>query len=395
MDSSTRINGRATTASFSRVTGLVVNLGNGTDSLQLGEDKGTSMLLSRDLTVTGGTGDKTVQILADLNVGGNVSITTSVGDDVFEAAGTFYVHGDMYLNPNRGNNTVTIVPSGGTNTVVGDLTVLNGRGASSTSVFDTSVVGDLNLTSSGIASAPSDIFFGVSSGDVKAAVIGSAVVGLNLGGGSINLTDTNIAGNLTVNAAVASDASAPAINIAVGSLVNDSESGVAGNLVVNAGAPINLQLGTQEGGVARTLNIGGFTQLRTGNGADNISMNGLVSRLDTRVNTAGGDDLISIDDSLVFGVLRLSMGDGADTLLIEGNENTSGRTEFMNAVAVDLGNDDDSLLVGVLGDATRSVISHVGPTRFDGGAGFNRLLNSSSNLSTSDGDPDSTFVNFQ
>jgi hypothetical protein len=397
IDDATTINGKARAQTFRNVTANVsINLNNGADLVQLGAAKGDSLVINRNLQILGVNGDKTVQALADLFVGGSIEIRTNGGNDNFEFTGANYVHGNMTLNAGRGDNVVTIAPTGGVNTVAGALSVLNARGNSSTSVFDTSVLGNLNLNNSGAlgANGSSDIFFGVSSGDVKAAVLGDANVTLADGGGSLTLTDTNIAGTARITAAPTANPDSPPVSIVVGPLVNGSDVGIAGSLFVTAGAPAFVSLGTVEGGAAAMLRVAGNTLLRTGDGDDVISLAGLVSQLDMRINTFGGADLVSMDDSIIFGALQVGLGNGDDTFLIEGKEN-AGKTEFVSNVSVNLGNDDDSILVGVLGDPTRQVITYASRL-FDGGAGFNRILFPFVNMSSPDGSSsDDAFVNFQ
>jgi len=399
-DTSTRINGRSAPITFTRVTGSVItNLGLGNDTVQLGAAKGDTLIVNRDLQIMGSSGDKTVQALADLFVGGNVAVTTNGGSDTMDFTGAIYVHGNMNIDAGRGDNFITIAPTGGTNTIAGSLNVTNMGGVSSTSIFDTSVLHDLNLSSNGSpfinSDRTSDIFFGVSSGDVKTAVLGNANITLKQNGGSIVFADTNVAGNANISAAPSGDANSPSVSVLVGPLVNGSDVGIAGNLTVTTGSPASLTLGTVEGGAQAMLRVGGGTSLTTGNGDDQISLTGLVSTLDMRVNTQAGADLVTMDDSAVFGNLIMNLGDGADSLLLEGKEDATGVTQLVGDFRIMLGNDDDSILVGVLGDSTRMVQTYASRF-FDGGAGFDTILNPRLNLVSPDGSSsDGAFANFE
>jgi len=398
LDGATTINGRATAQTFRNVTANVnINLGNGDDVVQFGAAKGDSIVVNGNLITIGGNGDNTVQGLADLFIGGSLETRANGGNDTIEFTGANHIHGDMTVTAGRGDNVVTLAPTGGVSTVTGDLSITNDKGSGNTSVFDTSVIGDLNLVNAGAAgnNSTSDIFFGVSSGDIKTAVLGDANLTITDGGGSVFLTDTNVAGTARITAAPNGTANSPPVSIVVGPLINGTDVGIAGSLFVTSGAPASVSLGTVEGGTTASLRVGKNTLLRTGNGDDTVSLNGLVSTIDMRINTNGGADLVTMDDTSIFGMLQANLGDGTDTFLIEGNENATGVTNLVGAVNVQLGNDDDSLLVGVLGDASRTVKSY-SSLFFDGGAGFNRILNSLVNIVAPGGDPaDGVFVNFQ
>ncbi len=111
----------------------------------------------------------------------------------------------------------------------------------------------------------------------------------------------------------------------------------------------------------------GSVDLRTGDGDDLIRLFALVTADEVSVDTGGGHDDIRVDDTDVLGRLSLDTGDGFDLVQIERNVDP-GVSTFAGDVEIDLGDDDDVLLVGVPGDAGRLAVFG-GAAEFDGGKG--------------------------
>ncbi len=376
-DGTTTINGSASTMTFTGVTRTVhIGLGNGSDSLQIGTGKGDQFVVRRDLIIEGVGGNKTVTINADLQVGGRLDINTTTGNDTISIFGALRVAGTVHITGGLGDNAVTIAPSSGaTNTVKGNLVVMNNFGNSTTEVFDTNVGKDLNLSDAGNINGESHITFGVSSASVKTSVGGSATLRASQGTGSIRLADTDVRGGAFLWAGEygpLNDKFGP-FSIDVGPFVVASPNTIRGDLQIHSTGAALVNLGMSEEGTF------GLSVLRnaivwTGSADDTINMAGLTVAKDLRLNTTAGADLVAIDDSSFRGLVSLQTGDGADTLMLDGREDVrfTGSTDFLKAANFNLGAGDDLLVAGVLGDASRSL--HLRSTaKFDGGPGFDTL----------------------
>ena len=171
--------------------------------------------------------------------------------------------------------------------------------------------------------------------------------------------------------------------------VSLNDLGLPGNVLINGQRHLTLD----NVRVAKTLNIlgGAITtisntvvdqdlMIRTATGGGAVALQSVDVLFETQIIGGSGSDTFTVDNSIFHGAVRLRTGSGSDLVQIERHGDAlRPPTRFHQPVSTLLGTGDDTLEVGVVGESgNRSVFSNV--VNFNGGAGFDALLNSDSNL---------------
>lgn len=257
----TKVNGSTEPVTFSGVTrDLRIYFGRGDDSLTF--DETNPIVLSGNLSITGGQGSNTVSTLpgspGSLKVGGNLSILNLPGPAQLTTLLNLNVKGNVQIANLGGIALVTIdVASAGdalppSNTIGGNLLITNGPGKfDATDLSSINVKGNLQVLNLGTAASTSiDSFFA-----------GQSTIGgdLQIINGPGQSGDTAIIGTT-----------------------------VGRNLQVLGSGPGRSSI------VLASSNVRGATNLRGGN----------------------GDDTVFVDDAIFGGDFQLQTGTGADTVNI-------------------------------------------------------------------------------
>ncbi len=142
---------------------------------------------------------------------------------------------------------------------------------------------------------------------------------------------------------------------------------VSGDLAVRTGAGTNTT-------AMACVQVQGDFRLHGRGAREAVSLWVVEVRGRTMVQTGKGNDLVVIDDSTFHQAFALSTGAGQDSVEIEANGDPAGPvTTFGGPALVRLGADDDTLQIGVEGQAGNSA-AFQGPAVFRGGRGADVLL---------------------
>ena len=372
-DGSTTINGQTGPVTVARVTkDVIVRLGRGDDTLQLGSEGGRRITVERDLRVDGGSGDNTLRVVSSLSVDRHFHTRFGDGRDEMEVSAPLRVGRDFRLSTGDGGSRVVVRRDSGQNTIGGDFSIRSAFGPDYNDIRDTNVRGDV-LFDVGEALEFDESFSLFSSVNSGAQVtVGGDVTFLAQSESSNDLLDTNVNGD--VSADLSSLLSRFSL-LSVGSSRIDSRPYIRGDVDVTiAGGAASVSLADLGFGTNGGLLILGDLEIETGDGNDGISFGNLEVRGDTEIETGIRDDFVFINDSLFRSDFSLSTGRGVDQLLIEtaSSPQTRGTTDFRRRVEVDLGTGDDFLQLGVAGDNERQVRFY-SRAEFDGGRGTDRL----------------------
>jgi hypothetical protein len=258
------------------------------------------------LNQVGSTSSDTVSV-SQSEVGRFFSVTSGDGTDTSGSNSISFENtsiGDSFgANLDGGNDTVSL-----TSTTVGGSVFINGTGNLDFTFTGGSMTrGSINLNMTGTASADTvtvcegtvgrqltiDSGSGNDSIGVHNADIGGAVVAdLGSGTDTVSLTSTAIGSDFDVtNTGTAS--------------VYLTDTSVAGNL--------SLSLGT---------------------GNDTVTLTGVAVSGGAAITTAGGNDSITMTTSILKGSTSIDTGAGADTITVEPNTGDGGTTTFFGSVTM-------------------------------------------------------------
>ena len=118
----------------------------------------------------------------------------------------------------------------------------------------------------------------------------------------------------------------------------------------------------------------GHLSIRSRDGADHFTLAGSAGvGGNVKVDTGAGNDLLQVNDSNIGGTTTLKTGSDNDAVHIEDAGAALGpHMTFPQAVTVNTGSGDDSVTVGVFGQAGNTAFFS-GGVRLDGGAGNDTL----------------------
>jgi hypothetical protein len=375
----TTINGLARAVTITDVTGnLSLNLGTGNDSLTF--DLSDTGIDVGNLSITGTTGDKTVQTKTAgaanfLNVHGNYRQIFGNGNE-FTKLNQFDVSGNMTIDHANGGSFVflRVDPANlGTlfNHVAGDLTVDNvtssGRAATG---FDVNALEETNVggsifahmgNASGIAGWTTVGSLSERSVDVGGDVVLSALTGFlsfgDVANDGLEVQHAQVAGHMEMD-----------LGSGVGNTALVAGSSVSSLSITGRGAHDGVTVGTSD--VAGDLDVS-----LTGNGGNSIAVDSVFIGGDTSLLTAGGSSSIAIDDqapgSTFVGRVDVDMTGRNNFLSINSKHRTPerGTTTFEGEVTADLGRGGSTLHLGLIGD-----VDFEAESTFDGGRGHNTAI---------------------
>lgn len=383
------------------ITGnTTLSLGTGTNDVEDGQ--GANIAGAFSYTATSVAGYTNTLTLTSGTFGGTFSVTTGVGDDTVNLAGTT-ITGKATLNVGNGNNTitdkdVTAAPTG-LLTAHSDLSVTTGTGNDSLDLSGANITGKTTLTlgagvndveattqptftgafaltAAGVAGAVNTInltsphfgntvtFTTGASDDTLnmdgVQAVGNATINLGTGsntfqvagsaaasfGGNLGVTTTGSGENtVTVGSAAATSSVAGGLTIATGT--GDDLIGflanVTGNLSVNAGTSPDEDDINGDGGT-----VTGTATIQAGSNSFIIIQNMTVLRSAT-ITTGAGVDNVYIGGSQFCshdGTFTLTGGAGTDTVNISSTTGDTAPTLFWRAVNINLAAGNDTLNIG-------------------------------------------------
>jgi hypothetical protein len=343
------------------VKNIVIKLFAGDDVVTF-NDTATQARLAGNLTVIGGNGANALFIdNAILNKKVTaLNGTNTAGDDRFDVTDSI-IKGKVFIS-NGDGNTNTIFRGETLPSSIGGLTVLNGFGKDENSLFSTNVASSVvfkNGRPDGGNQAGYLEIYNNSPSASRSVIGGNLNVSFKAGIINIGVTtiaDLEVRGNVTFNCG-SSTAEIPFDGYAVAQPVL-----IHGNLTLNGTGPLIITVGFYEKGTG--LVVGKKLAITTGVNADTLQFHRLRVNGRTLINTGGGVDTVTIDDSRFLGppptvfapfAFRLLTGAGGDTVNIDTTAATSFTTQFGSTVQVNLGGGNDTLTLGAAGDATRQV----------------------------------------
>lgn len=310
-----------------------------------------------NVTGKAGEGFAKISVLDGLTVTGAVSITNGPGGSETLFAGPTKVSGSFTLNNGDGADIVEI--GGPSFDVLGAVTINQGIGDSSPPA-----VAALGPSLVKIAAGKTVIGGGLTikalSGDDVVQLDGlisakSLTVDLGAGRGDIQIADSlTVSGNLLIQLGDADD------DITVPGNVN-----VGGTTTIRTGAGDDQVL--WYGGVSL---LQGAVTIDTGDGADEIAVQGWTVKAATKVSLGSGNDTLFIDNS-IFAAVNLDAGSGSDQVYIE-TQDLGGTTTFNGVVSVNLGDGDDLMIVSISFDTDDFAVFN-GAVNVNGGAGLDQV----------------------
>jgi hypothetical protein len=310
------------------ITNVVVNLGAGNDSLTIDGTASGAITLPAGLSISGTSGNKTITVLNTRVLTGNLSVSltgngteTSTFTDVSVGGAASISH------PGIGSTSLTINASGNIKALNrwGSLSIKDGIGADTNTISDTNFAGNVTINNgSGDNNPASDTsthagsFTRISAGVEQAlgTIGGSLVVSTLTGQSDTQLNDYNVVGSVTIGTG------AGIKNQATGSLVGIENAatvtGTAGMPSIGGNVTIN---GTAVAGAAPGLLI----DLGT---ANPLTIAGRLT-----INAMGtGSANVTLQDLRVLGNTAITLGSQTqgDTLSVQG----AATTALFNAFSV-------------------------------------------------------------
>jgi hypothetical protein len=427
--------GSATTQEVQLPSSLTINNGVGNNTVNFAD----SVAVGGNVTVINSTGNDTTNLNDLITVSGRFTILNGDGDNLvagtdtdMQVDGAFTVTGGTGFDEIDLSNTVAIT--------VGGLTVNNGadRQGSATTLLPAeglTVYGGVRIVN-GNGDDTVDLGF------AYALVSGNVVISNGSGGnattlvtednalfifGTTSITGTGGADDVSIGSNLA-DVTIGALTVSSGDGVNTlalagNQLSVNGRLTVSGGrgrdeVAVSTQFdGTVRGRALLSLGAGGsitslaaatdsiltfdqdlrFTAASSGDvTADQLTLTGVVVRLNTLITTGNGSDVVTINDSVFLALFTLTTAAGHDAVNIEQGAGTP-TTEFVGAVVVSTGVGDDAVRVGVAtGGPAARVVNFYSTSRFDGGAGVvDGLLLEEDDTENVFFGPDPVVVNFE
>ena len=372
-----------------------VTNGRGNDSTDLG---GQNVAIRRAVTIRNGDGGSFNTLLAQETLyAGQVTITNGVGEDHNEITtyDSAVVHGNVTFTNGAGDSS-NYVGGGNSLAVGGSVSFVNGAGRDLNTIYsadarvggavnvrngegdsDTSVAGNAVLLVQGqtrITSGTGHDLVSIGAGrePVSGPAVDVGAIRLDLGdGGSetqIRGGRLSVHGSLTVNAWNGTDQVIVASELANGS--------ITGNVAIDIGAG-DEQVVFLAAGPGRLLTLGGSLGIWADDsmGQNGIGLNAVDVRSWTQIWTGDGADEVRVSGSTFRGAFDLDTGAGNDALWIEWN---GGSTFFQSWAWFDTGAGDDH--VWVLGEENGDGWVEFGSTsRWDGGSGTGDVLSAPDN----------------
>jgi hypothetical protein len=349
----------------SNVQNIVVRLRAGDDRLTF-NTTGTLARLSGKLAIAGGSGANYLDV-SDLKMK-TVTITNGLNttgyDDVYLT--NVIVQSNVTVNNGNGESYTTIERDNydDFSRIGGNLTILNGTGKNITYINDAYIVGDVTVRN-GLPDANNEagyVEFYNSYRYSRSVVLGNVSVSYQGGFAEDDeLNDLEVFGNVRFSYGSGSG------NLECGSYNGYQPTHIHGNLTVVSRGDTQVDIGLYNYGAIELIVDRNFTLL-TGPGTDEINIWGLNVRGATRIATGAGNDTIAIDESIFTGPTTLQTGAGLDTVLLERYQSAYNSTQFLKALTIRMGLDNDTLTIGAANDSGR-VVEVLSRAVLIGGAG--------------------------
>jgi hypothetical protein len=358
---------------------LVFRLGAGDDHLAI--DLGSGLVVPGSLVLdygTAGAGTKTTETVNagqfPLRVFGGVGVRYAAGD-VTTTLDNLRVNGNVLVQHMAGDSTLKVDNLAGDGTfsaIGGSLIVVNTQGVATNTLADTNV--GMNVTFANGKARAADNAAGSTTvrnvNNTTRVTIGGSLAISNLSG---NSAAGNTVGDVIVRGSLA-------MNLGTGQF----SATVADQKVTNAPVAVGGSLGIRGsstgqdtvtlGGAGTGLRVGMNVAVVTGSGNATVAINDLTVGGATAVVTAAGADTITIDGSSgalgsnFNGSFAVRTGGGADSLSINSGSASGATTTFRWAVGVNLGAEDDTLNIASAGKVRFLTPMSLGVV-FNGGLG--------------------------
>lgn len=333
--------------SFSGVSGIVLDLGNGADRVLV-----TDLDLAGGITGDLGAGNDTVTIgssaaatrgtrlndggrltAGEVTIGGDVDLSGGAGADVLRLADA-NVTGNLAFVGGVGNDRITVDGGGATNIVDGNVVLDVGAGDNRVDLSNLTIAGNLTVEGTEATRGVDVVLRNVAvEGDLTLNLSDAADAVVISGSGRNGLTE--VGGNVIVNAGGGADfigisrltATNVAIDAGAGSnRINLSGIDATGAIDVVAGggndqvsirgtqsASLGLDTGAGNDRISlRDVDVAGLLELLAGAGNDRVELNA-VEALTASLELAAGSDRVDLIDS-VFDDLSTDLGAGVDEL---------------------------------------------------------------------------------
>jgi hypothetical protein len=382
-DAGTTINGKAEALTLTGVTrDLVLWLGDGDDGVRLGSSFEDTLSVGRSLVIQGGNGENVIESNGTLTVARDLTVVNGRGNDRVELRGHLQVGDNVTIFNGNGDNTTMISPDLGlNNTIGGDLRIINGFGGDTNIVLDTNV-GDDVIFDNGSADPTTDVTtnqFTAFNSTERLTVGGDIVFRTTNGQVSNVVTDTDVGDDVVFEAGRSGNAT---FDLGTGSIAGAVTVGGDVTIRGSRAGQSQVRLGDISGFADDPgLLIQGRLMVNTGTGDDELSLTNVNVNRTTTLLTGAGADRVTVDDSAFRGGFSLATEAGDDAVNIEtrSGRELEGATEIGKEMTINLGQGNDTLRLGAVGDPARRVVTPKGHARLDGGLG-NDLLDAA-NLS--------------
>jgi hypothetical protein len=370
--SGSTINGQSSFTTAAVVNNIVINLGNGADSLTFAASPSVDVF--GNLTITGGGGVKTITA-TNLIVLGNLSISegrqnTGTSTTTLYNLNAFHA---VSIATVMGNNDVYIERThSGFNYIGGPLTVSTGTGAATTDITDTNVTGNVTINNGhGALAGGSSVDIYNEYNTTQPSTFGGNVTVNSIDGNVDNrIWDSEVLGNVTFN-----QGKGAGVVYADGYLY-DAPVFVRGNFTVNGSGLATLYIGQYD--YKTGLTTGRNFTLNESSSGDTLDINNLHVGGATTVTLGSGptaNDNETIDNSTFNGLFKLTTNNPIfNTLKIDTQTGSSAPTIFESNVLITQNGGTNSTTFGGTTDSEQ-LIEFFGTFLYKAGGGSSSALN--------------------
>ncbi len=333
--------------------GLMWSHGNGDTQIFLDG----SVQINGSLTGKAAEGFDKINVLGGLIVNGSVSITNAAGGSETLFAGPTKVTGSFTLNNGDGTDLIEI--TGSSFDVFGTTTILQGVGDNSPPAVAVGGPSTVKIVAAQANFSGGLTIKALSGDDIVqfSGAINAKTLALDLGADVANVKvngTLGVLGNLSIQLGDADD-----------SLVIPGNVSVVGTTTVRTGAGDD-----QVHWYGGSNVLQGAVTIDTGDGADEVAVQGWTVKSATKVSTGWGNDRLFVDNC-VFAAVTIDTGAGSDEVYIE-TQDLGASSLFKGPVSVNLGDGDDLVIVGMEFDPDDFALFN-GAVNVNGGNGLDQL----------------------
>jgi hypothetical protein len=186
-------------------------------------------------------------------------------------------------------------------------------------------------------------------------VKGDVMIRMNGGADTVSLNDMSFPGNLRISQGALDTLTLDNVDIVRSLSLRNSTTQLTTNTTLT------------------DTTVGKSFAILSGDGGQNIVLQGLQVHGDTGIIGGKRANTVKIDDSIFRRDFALATGRSVDAIQFETNGDPSGpTTQFIETASVSMGDGDDTLDIGIAGDAGNHAVFS-GATNFDGEAGNDTL----------------------